>query len=77
MYDIMYQIFDVDYKPVIGSATIDYFSDTFEESNKAFEDGIFNVKRSFFGGGEWPIILFDRITRVGGDRDWVSYTITR
>ena len=78
MYNIMYKHFDVLYQPIIGlDGSIKYYSDTFEESTKAFSDGVFNVGRNFFGRGEWPIILFDRITRTSKDYDVISYLITR
>ena len=78
MYNIMYKHFDVLYEPIVTSNDmIKYFSDTFEESNKAFEDGIFNVEKKFFGHGEWPIILFDRVSRIDRSYDIISYLITR
>ena len=70
--------FDVQYEPVLGvNSSIKYYSDTYEESTKAFEDGVFNVGRNFFGRGEWPIILFDRVARTDKDYDVISYLITR
>ena len=78
MYNVMYKHFDVPYEPVLSvNSSIKYYSDTYEESTKAFEDGVFNVGRNFFGRGEWPIILFDRVARTDKDYDVISYLITR
>ena len=78
MYNVMYKHFDVQYEPVLSvNSSIKYYSDTYEESTKAFEDGVFNVGRNFFGRGEWPIILFDRVARTDKDYDVISYLITR
>lgn len=78
MYNVMYKHFNILYEPVLCvNSSIKYYSDTYEESSKAFDNGIFNVERNFFGRGEWPIILFDRVTRSDKDYDVISYLITR
>lgn len=78
MYDIMFKHFGIKLKPILHEDdVIERFGDTFEESQKAFENGIFNVERNYFGGGEWPIILFDRVSQPDKEEDWITYTITR
>ena len=78
MYDIMFKHFGIKLKPILHEDdVIERFGDTFEESQKAFENGIFNVERNYFGGGEWPIILFDRVSQPNKEEDWITYTITR
>ena len=78
MYNIMFKHFGIDYEPLINSYnTIEYYGDTFEECMQAFDNGVFNVEHDYFGSGEWPIILFDRMKQTAKDEDWISYTITR
>lgn len=78
MYDVVYKIFGQPFDYINGKNTkIEYFSDTFEECNKAFEEGVFGVERSLFSRGEWPIILFERISEPDRKMDWISYVITR
>jgi hypothetical protein len=78
MYDIMFKHFGIEYKPILAiNDSIERFKDTFEECMKAFDNGIFNVEHDYFGKGEWPIILFDRVHRETKDEDWISYTIAR
>ena len=78
MYDIMYKHFNIPYEPIFRKdTTIEYFSDTYEEFHKAYENRMFNVGSNYFGGGEWPIILFDRMHDEGSTKDWISYTISR
>jgi hypothetical protein len=77
MYNIFNKYFEIDI-PHFFVADVEYLSDTFEESQKAFEDGIFNVEHTYFGRGEWPIILMWRFRIVGKDKDdWICYQITR
>lgn len=78
MYDIMFKHFGIEYKPILAiNDSIERFKDTFEECMNAFDNNIFNVKHDYFGDGEWPIILFDRVHREARDEDWITYTITR
>ena len=78
MYDIMFKHFGIKLKPILHEDdTLERFRDTFEESEQAFDNGIFNVDRNYFGGGEWPIILFDRVSQPDKKEDWITYTITR
>ena len=78
MYDYIFKIFGLKielYK--WDRLSTERFTDTFEESNKALEDGVFTVTRDLFGSGEWPIILFDRTSEEGKDKDYITYTISR
>ena len=78
MYDIMFKHYGIKIKPILKNGdSLERFKDTFEECEKAFENGMFNVERSYFGRGEWPIILFDRVSQIDKDKDWITYTITR
>lgn len=78
MYDIMLKHYGIEVKPILKNGdTLERFRDTFEECDKAFENGMFNVERNYFGRGEWPIILFDRVSQIDKDKDWITYTITR
>ena len=78
MYDIMFKHYGIKVKPILKNGdTLERFTDTFEECKKAFENGMFNVERNYFGRGEWPIILFDRVSQIDNDKDWITYTITR
>ena len=78
MYDIMFKHFGIKLKPILHKDDIlERFSDTFEESEEAFKNGIFNVEKNYFGGGEWPIILFDRLSQHDKEEDWITYTISR
>jgi hypothetical protein len=78
MYDIMYKHFNILYEPrIMKGTTIEYFSDEYEDFHKAYENRMFNVGSNYFGGGEWPIILFDRMHDEGYTRDWISYIIVR
>lgn len=78
MYDIMFKHFGIKLNPILHKDdTLERFRDTYKECEQAFEDGIFNVDRNYFGGGEWPIILFDRVSQLYKDEDWITYTITR
>ena len=78
MYDIMFKHFGIEYSPIIRlNDGIERFRDTYEECMKAFDNNTFNVEHDYFGNGEWPIILFDRLHRESSDEDLISYTITR
>lgn len=78
MYDIMFKHFGIKLKPILREGdSLERFRDTFNECEEAFKKGIFNVERNYFGRGEWPIILFDRVSQPDKDEDWITYTITR
>lgn len=78
MYNIMFKHFGTKYEPILSTNdSRERFRDTYEEHMKAFDDGVFNVEHDYFGRGEWPIILFERISHEATDDDWISYTITR
>ena len=78
MYNIMFKHFGTKYEPILcANDRRTRFKDTFEECMKAFDDGIFNVERDYFASGEWPLILFERVSHIATDEDWISYTIAR
>ena len=76
VYDLFYKHFSVEMPNFYSVEDVKYLSDTFEESQKAFDDGIFNVEHIYFGRGEWPIILMRRFITAGDD-DWICYQISR
>lgn len=72
-YNIFYKLFSTKYN--FYNDNTEYYHDTFEECENAFEKGIFNVNRDYFGSGEWPIISLQRI--IGKKKDFITYTISR
>jgi len=76
-YDRIKNHFEFEYDYYLDDE-VEYFSDTFEESQNAFDNGIFPCERDYFGKGEFPIFLIERRHNDRRDsEDIVSYTITR
>lgn len=75
-YTRMMGLFSFEYQYYPTDEERECYTDSFEDCQKAFENGIFKVNRDFFGRGEWPIILFDRY-RDDYHYDGIAYTITR
>ena len=76
-YVRMQKHFGIDYD-YYWDDNIEYFTDTYEENKKAFDEGIFPCSRDYFGKGEFPIFLIERRhNNSEGAKDIIAYDITR